>query len=188
MSTKRRTLGVHSQPRPLGPNGEKLCFNCRGPLPKGRAYNCSSKCSEEWSYKTSPGIMRQAVWNRDKGVCANCGFDTKLSAEYNRARGTGHLWQADHIKPVIEGGGECTLENLRTLCTACHKKATAELHGRLADQRKEAKANAALEVLKQPLQFGNLAQKVAARTLAKLQSANVKSLKPSSTDEKSTNV
>jgi 5-methylcytosine-specific restriction protein A len=118
--------------------------------------------------------MRQAVWNRDKGVCANCGLDTKLLETRNGSRPNihgrrmGHLWQADHITPVIEGGGECDLSNLRTLCTSCHKKATAELHARLATQRKEAKANAARELLSKPLQFGNLDQKKAARLLAKL--------------------
>ena len=54
-----------------------------------------------------------------------------------RARGSGHLWQADHITPVIEGGGECGIENYRTLCTPCHKKETAELARRQAEKRKQ---------------------------------------------------
>ncbi len=33
----------------------------------------------------------------------------------------GHAWQADHIVPVYAGGGLCTVENLRTLCVACHQ-------------------------------------------------------------------
>lgn len=32
----------------------------------------------------------------------------------------GDFWQADHIRPVAEGGGDCGLENLRTLCVPCH--------------------------------------------------------------------
>jgi 5-methylcytosine-specific restriction enzyme A len=32
--------------------------------------------------------------------------------------------------PVIEGGGECDLTNLRTLCVKCHRASTAELHKR----------------------------------------------------------
>jgi len=40
------------------------------------------------------------------------------------------LWQADHITPVVEGGGGRGLENLRTLCLRCHKAATAELAAR----------------------------------------------------------
>jgi 5-methylcytosine-specific restriction protein A len=46
-------------------------------------------------------------------------------------------WQADHIIPVAEGGGECGLENYRTLCTQCHKKVTKELHERLKKSRKK---------------------------------------------------
>jgi 5-methylcytosine-specific restriction protein A len=31
---------------------------------------------------------------------------------------------------VVEGGGECDLENIRTLCLKCHRAATAELRKR----------------------------------------------------------
>jgi hypothetical protein len=33
----------------------------------------------------------------------------------------GGLWDADHIIPVQYGGGECGLDNIRTLCISCHK-------------------------------------------------------------------
>ena len=58
----------------------------------------------------------------------------------DKARGSGHLWQADHIVPVIEGGGECDLGNFRTLCTACHKSETAALRKRISQRRKESTA------------------------------------------------
>lgn len=38
----------------------------------------------------------------------------------------GNLWHADHILPVSQGGGECTLENIQTLCVACHQLKTKE--------------------------------------------------------------
>ena len=41
------------------------------------------------------------------------------------------FWQADHIIPVAEGGGDCGLENLRTLCTPCHLRETERLKSRL---------------------------------------------------------
>jgi 5-methylcytosine-specific restriction endonuclease McrA len=44
------------------------------------------------------------------------------------------LWDADHILPVAEGGGQCDLDNLRTLCVPCHREATAQLRQRLARQ------------------------------------------------------
>ncbi|KAL0784093.1 hypothetical protein Bca101_000338 [Brassica carinata] len=37
----------------------------------------------------------------------------------------GNAWHADHIIPVYRGGGECRLENMRTLCVACHADVTA---------------------------------------------------------------
>lgn len=45
-------------------------------------------------------------------------------------------WAADHIVPVIEGGGECGIENIRTLCLGCHNEATRELRGRLKGKQK----------------------------------------------------
>ena len=42
------------------------------------------------------------------------------------------VWEADHVVPVSEGGGECGLDGYRTLCTPCHKRVTAELRKRLA--------------------------------------------------------
>ena len=39
----------------------------------------------------------------------------------------GGLWDADHIIPVKEGGGQCGLENIRTLCIKCHKTETKKL-------------------------------------------------------------
>ena len=41
------------------------------------------------------------------------------------------LRQADHIKAVAEGGGDASLDNLRTLCTPCHQNQTERLRGRL---------------------------------------------------------
>ncbi len=42
------------------------------------------------------------------------------------------FWEMDHTIPVVEGGGECGLDNLRTLCWACHARATRQLRGRRA--------------------------------------------------------
>ena len=51
-----------------------------------------------------------------------------------------HTWEADHIVPVIEGGGvvrgQDPLPNLRTLCIGCHKAATKALAGRRAKKPK----------------------------------------------------
>jgi 5-methylcytosine-specific restriction protein A len=59
------------------------------------------------------------------------------------------LWAADHIVPVVKGGGAgCGIDNFRTLCLKCHKKVTAELMASLAAERREA-AEAALPLFKE---------------------------------------
>lgn len=46
-----------------------------------------------------------------------------------------HLWEADHIVPVSEGGAN-ELSNLRTLCLPCHKAETRMLAARRAKARR----------------------------------------------------
>ncbi len=48
---------------------------------------------------------------------------------------------------MIEGGGECDLSNLRTLCIPCHKKATKELRERMSKRRIDS-AEEALKTLR----------------------------------------
>lgn len=45
------------------------------------------------------------------------------------------LMQADHIIPVCEGGGLCTVDNYRTVCVPCHKRITRELNQKRARQK-----------------------------------------------------
>lgn len=182
-----------SGPRPLTADGKRCCKMCPKAVATGRREYCSEKCSDEYNIRTNGSYARHRVWKRDKGVCAECGFDTAaldrerdaairldkrihikmqrrglLTGFVNRrgteiyqrrptsapwhykrlweakARALGFnpsaaLWEADHILPVVEGGGGCGLDNLRTLCIPCHRKATAELAARLAKKRKRAK-------------------------------------------------
>lgn len=55
-----------------------------------------------------------------------------------RSRIGSHLWEADHIVAVVEGGGGVQLAGYRTLCLICHKQATAALASRRAVARREA--------------------------------------------------
>jgi len=102
----------------------------------------------QWKLRTDPGYLRAQVFARDRGVCAACGIDTealrkdKRKLDYAARRqfekqwgGRRHLWDADHIVPVAEGGGECDLSNMRTLCLQCHLEATAALRARLRAKR-----------------------------------------------------
>ena len=135
---------------PTGPNGLTLCRWCDLEiLAKRRRTFCSDYCVHQHRLRTDPGYLRDQVFARDRGICAVCHADT--IAIYNalkRARGSARnaglsfygmksitarrsLWDADHIRPVAEGGGQCDLDNLRTLCLPCHREATAQLRTRL---------------------------------------------------------
>lgn len=47
-----------------------------------------------------------------------------------------HWWEAEHIIPVVEGGGCCGLDNMTTLCLPCHRASTKAL----AQRRKAARS------------------------------------------------
>lgn len=67
-----------------------------------------------WIFTSYLGILEERGYNRT-AVAQN-----------------GHLWEADHVVAVVEGGGACGMENLQTLCNPCHRIATAELAARRA--------------------------------------------------------
>lgn len=134
------------------PSGRPLCRWCRAEVPKGRRTFCSDACVHQWKLRTNPGYLREQVFARDQGVCARCGVDTKSlrgdmrKLDYAARRlflrkwrlregSRKSLWDADHIVPVAEGGGECDLSNMRTLCLLCHREATAALRLRLAARK-----------------------------------------------------
>lgn len=150
MSTQRTMPGgwADRESLPKGANGRNLCRWCNLEVPKGRVTFCSAWCVEEWRLRTDPGFLREKVLERDHGICAVCGVDClaawahlkrlrglarlKASTEWGlRGRFRKSLWDADHIVPVSEGGGECDLTNLRTLCLKCHRQATDGLRSRL---------------------------------------------------------
>ena len=133
---------------PTGETGRCLCRWCALEVPRGRFTFCSDWCVHEWRLRSNPGYLREQVLRRDKGICSDCGVDilsayrqirkargarrSELLARWGLKRATRRsLWDADHILPVAEGGGECDLANIRTLCLLCHRKATAELRMRL---------------------------------------------------------
>ena len=133
-----------------GQSGRCLCRWCNLEVPPGRLTFCSEWCVEEWTLRSNPGHLRERVLERDHGVCAVCGVDciaelrrikklrglsrARAFAEWG-LRGRKSLWDADHILPVAEGGGECDLSNMRTLCLKCHSVRTAELRERLKVRR-----------------------------------------------------
>ena len=141
---------LHPAQLERGPNNLPLCRWCELEiLARRRRTFCSDYCVHQWRLRTDPGYLRDQVFARDRGICARCSIDTIAAyAALKRARGTTRiaglhlygmksittrrsLWDADHIRPVAEGGGQCDLDNLRTLCLLCHREATAQLRTRL---------------------------------------------------------
>lgn len=140
MSTSRR-CSTYTKKRAVGTNGRKVCLMCEGDITDiRRSTFCGAKCADRFYLRSRPHHARYMVFQRDKGVCAKCHINVFAgTGRTPRARGTGDLWQADHIVPVIEGGGECDLENYRTLCTACHKEETRLLAARRAEKARKDK-------------------------------------------------
>uniref|UniRef100_A0A6Q2XWK7 Zinc finger, RAN-binding domain containing 3 n=1 Tax=Esox lucius TaxID=8010 RepID=A0A6Q2XWK7_ESOLU len=116
---------------------------------------CSAVCQEEFQLRSSQSHMRARVLQTEQGVCQGCGLQAhqlylkvrdappthrkemlentwlaqlslKQLNEMIRAPVEGQFWQVDHIRPVYSGGGQCSLDNLQTLCTVCHKTRTAQ--------------------------------------------------------------
>lgn len=151
----QRKLSVSDLP----PVPKKHCRWCGEPCPGKRRNWCSQVCVDEYMIRSSPSAVSRAIWARDRGVCALCGLDTSLLRSETRRyfkllrdchiHGTpnrqgpwkthGRLWEADHVIPVIEGGGCCGLDGYRTLCLPCHRRETAALATRRAEKRKNAK-------------------------------------------------
>jgi 5-methylcytosine-specific restriction endonuclease McrA len=144
--------------------GRPLCRWCKKEIPYGskRRTFCSEECVHEWSLRTSPQYVRIKVFERDRGVCAECKVDTvKMEEELANLRVTdmaawekkweelnangwkthraSSFWDADHMEAVIDGGGMKGLKNYRTLCIPCHKKETKKLHLRMAQDKRDGK-------------------------------------------------
>ena len=137
---ERRVSTRRAMPGGWAARRRGLCRWCGAEVPKGRFTFCGPECVHQWKLRTDPGYLRQQVFERDRGVCARCGVDTealrlarrkldyRARREFDRQWGARRqLWDADHILPVVKGGGECDLANMRTLCLLCHKVVTSQL-------------------------------------------------------------
>jgi 5-methylcytosine-specific restriction endonuclease McrA len=136
--------------------GLRVCAWCGlGINRTGIGLFCSDNCEHEHKMRTSGAYLRRLLFERDGGVCALCHLDTiGLERELEDLRrrdseeGTFEhkyrcqelgisvrrrtLWDMDHIVPVCEGGGECTVDDLRTLCLWCHQTVNGDLHRKRA--------------------------------------------------------
>jgi len=130
------------------PDGKRACRWCNSAVKPPRRTFCSSKCVHEHKIRSNSKYARQFIYQRDLGVCKICGIDTRMlkiviedlqkindSASYAEIcklfgmtikESRKSFWEADHLKEVIDGGGECGLDNYQTLCKKCHKQKTKE--------------------------------------------------------------
>jgi len=149
---KHRRLISSGELRQLLNRQKGCCTWCGVEVPKGRRTWCSNDCVAEFNIRCNPASARWAVEKRDEGICAECGFDAAklqriraavqrddwfLGSRLPALLGFGfrqHFWEMDHIIPVSEGGGLCSLHNLRTLCIPCHLAHSAELASRRANK------------------------------------------------------
>jgi len=119
---------------------------------------CSSTCQEKAVVQSDQAAARVQLFAIERGVCKICGLDAHelfrrvaaleppmryqelMQANFALPKKfeklltdprEGMFWQADHIVPVAEGGGEADLANFRTLCTMCHVKETRKLEIRI---------------------------------------------------------
>ncbi len=146
------TLQAKLESNKLGEDGKPLCRWCEQPVPKGRRTFCKKECVHEWRLRSDPHYVRIQLRMRDKGICKECGLDAwtlqrwfrDLPVETNHAikaelgvhRSRKTFWDADHRVEVVEGGGECGLDNYETLCLWCHKRKTIQFN-RNRSQKKE---------------------------------------------------
>ncbi len=113
-------------------------------------------------------VVRKMLRERDGCVCALCGinaskkrdqfyakrwdamkrkerFDAIATAKklgippaFLKIRRMRSWWDADHIQPIVLGGGNCGLDNFRTLCVPCHIEVTNMLRAELARKRRQS--------------------------------------------------
>ncbi|KAF0907158.1 hypothetical protein E2562_015680 [Oryza meyeriana var. granulata] len=130
---------------------------------------CGLTCFEVYRSRTSNRFLRHELSQIEHGICSKCKLDCcklvkhikplrkEKREEYIRnvapniasrlklldklvgEPSEGNAWHADHIVPVYKGGGECTLENLRTLCVACHDEVTRAQQKERKEFTKKAK-------------------------------------------------
>ncbi|XP_019724009.1 DNA annealing helicase and endonuclease ZRANB3 isoform X3 [Hippocampus comes] len=158
---------VDRQGVPLCLSCQKACLTAGGAWD---TRFCSSKCQEEFQLRSSQTYMRSRVLEVERGICQHCGLHAhdvfvkvrdappsrrkemlertwlaqlslKQLNEMIRAPVEGDFWQVDHIRPVYSGGGQCSLDNLQTLCTVCHRARTAQQAKERSRMRKSAVAN-----------------------------------------------
>src|SRR5215471_1959078 len=87
---------------PKGPNGLPLCRWCELEIiAKRRRTFCSDYCVHQWRLRTDT-VTVYAALKRSRGAARAAGLRLYGMKSIAARRS---LWDADHILPVVEGGG-----------------------------------------------------------------------------------
>lgn len=120
-----------SRQPPLYSKGKGFCRWCGRPIFKSKKKGAGldlwkkfhTECNKEYKLHAVSSVRRKAVFERDKGICALCGKD--CSADPKSWEADHELELADVPRPLKkEDRKYWALENLRTLCLACHDMKT----------------------------------------------------------------
>jgi 5-methylcytosine-specific restriction endonuclease McrA len=111
----------------------------------GSEYEGGTMTADTRNQRDMSRFWRLLVFQRDGGICAECGRDCeqlrkallllpKKEREQTRKKlgipkHLHSLWQCHHIKS-LEEGGITELANLRTLCVVCHIRETSQQNRR----------------------------------------------------------
>ncbi len=113
---------------------------------KGVCVLCGKKCSEiqdrlRRMLARANGHDKEGHWVPEKRKLVDSYMRVqRLMRAHRMSQHHRHSpFEIDHIVPVIEGGGCCGIDNLRTVCFGCHKQVTADLAARRAARRQDAK-------------------------------------------------
>ena len=130
--------------------GRTLCRYCKEePVQAPYRAFCSYRCCREFRIRRYPEVAKEEYIKAYGDQCVKCKKSEHIlygawKEAYDRLFGMAlddllkpfPFFQLDHIRPVIDGGGECGLDNLRLLCRACHGGITARFnHGRAERRR-----------------------------------------------------
>jgi len=101
-----------------------VCKWCGGKLSKRQSSFCSPECSRQYgmvvTWQRSIPKVPWCVIIRDRFACTKCGLSGLHKNQHGILIPCNIGLEVDHIIPISKGGTD-HMDNLRTLCTDCHK-------------------------------------------------------------------